>query len=119
MSENELLPCPLCKKEARRENTIIEAVVRCLGCGLMLRKDHKQESDEVALREVTKAWNTRPSPAVSATVAEGLVEKYIMAVDGYVHAAPTRKKQMHESMDAAKRNLIAALSPPTAKEDER
>lgn len=57
-----LLGCPFCGGEAKSENYVIEAQVRCLSCKARILRRHGALDDN-GLHEAIAAWNTRATPA--------------------------------------------------------
>lgn len=55
---DDLKPCAFCGSAGRLENTITEAVIRCVAswCGATIKRRHPSQGDE-GLQRVIAAWN--------------------------------------------------------------
>jgi hypothetical protein len=82
----DLHPCPFCNGEARHENFIVEAIVRCVHCGATITRRHAPEWDSGAPASIA-AWNRRALPT-SAPVDDRAEPKSASA--GSEPSAPVR-----------------------------
>lgn len=76
-----LKPCPCCGEEPDFENYIIEAVVRCNGCGLKIARAHAAKSD-TGIAKAIAAWNARPAaPEIERLTRERDEARKLLSVD--------------------------------------
>jgi hypothetical protein len=70
----ELVACPMCGGKAEAANYVIEAEVRCTGCGLKIKRTHPRHNDD-GLPQAIDAWNRRATlSALTAEAGKGEVD---------------------------------------------
>lgn len=99
--DEELKPCPFCGSKAAQQNYVVEAVVHCTSCFVVIRRTHAPTVD-TGIAASAEAWNARaaitPPEGYADAVRDAARYRYIR---GVAAGEPTAFGQIEDAAFAA------------------